>query len=227
MHDVGKLLNMICYTDIFPSMLYEIEQSQWKGSLLESETAWLWDFQHPGTGSALLMEWEIFPRCIEPIHLHHQIHPGSAPETVLIALANCLVKGLYPFPRQIDISQDFRDIFLAPAANSELLANPLAVIFHNIVELFELEKDRLLLTVEEVESGNYQPHKVEELISLARTSFENSQSYGDALIGQNPEFSQTLEYLKVSAEEMLALPLLLKSTLQSLVNSLCESISRE
>ena len=227
LHDVGKLLNLICYPDIFPSILYEIEQKQWQGSLLESETALLWDFQHPATGSALLLEWDIFSNCIEPIHLHHQIHRGSAPETVLIAMANCLVKGLYSFPHRLDIPQELRDTFLGPVANPDLLDNPLAVLFENIVELFELEQNRLLLTAQEVESGNYQPQKLEELFGLAKRSFENSQSYGNALSGQNPEFSQVLEYAKVSAEEALALPLLLKGSLQALVKGLCQNISRD
>ena len=112
-------------------------------------------------------------------------------------------------------------------SGQELVRNPLAVMFHNIVELFELERNRLLLTVEEIESGNYQSHKVEELFSLARTSFVNSQSYGNALIGQNPEFSQILDCLKVSPEEILVLPLLLKESLQTLVNDLYQSICAE
>ena len=99
LHDVGKILNTVCYQDTYPLILYEIERSKWQSRLLDCEQSVVGNLQHPITSGALLERWEVFPNLVEPIRSHHRIEDYSLPETVLIGLANCLVKGMYPFPR--------------------------------------------------------------------------------------------------------------------------------
>ena len=61
LHDVGKILNTVCYKDTYPLILYEIERSKWCNRLLECETAVIGDLQHPLTSGTLLSRWEVFP----------------------------------------------------------------------------------------------------------------------------------------------------------------------
>ena len=61
LHDVGKILNTVCYKDTYPLILYEIERSKWCNRLLECETAVVGDLQHPLTSGTLLSRWEVFP----------------------------------------------------------------------------------------------------------------------------------------------------------------------
>jgi hypothetical protein len=41
-----------------------------------------------------LSRWEVFPKLVDPIRDHHRIEEFSLPESVLISLSNCLIKGL-------------------------------------------------------------------------------------------------------------------------------------
>ncbi len=93
LHDVGKILNTVCYKDTYPLILYEIERSKWQVRLLDCEVSVVGNLQHPVTSGALLERWEVFPHLVEPIRGHHRVEEYSLPETVLVALSNCLVKG--------------------------------------------------------------------------------------------------------------------------------------
>ena len=219
LHDIGKIFNVSCYRGIYPLIQYEIEQSRWQGSLLDSEGVVVWDFQHPGTGSALLAEWEMFPQFVDAIHNHHRIGQDSHPAAVLMALANCLVKGMYAFPVRIQISDEFRKNHLEAVADAEVRDNPLPNLFQTRVELFGLELDRLLLSSEELESGEYAPEKVEGMMALARSTFENHHTYVDWLVRQNPEFLPVSEWLGAEPDELLALSLVLREPLTDLVAS--------
>ena len=217
LHDIGKIFNISCYPGILPLIHHEIDQGGWKSPLLDSEGAVVWDFQHPGTGSALLAEWDLFPGLVEPVHHHHRINADSAPVTVLIALANCLIKGLYPFPARIAIPDEFRASHLDPVAAPAGLDNPLPQLFQTRVDLFRLEMNRLLISAEEVESGEYAPAKVEGMIAIARPTFENHYTYIDWLVGQNPEFLDVCSWLEAEPEEVLGLGLVLRESLVELV----------
>jgi HD-like signal output (HDOD) protein len=217
LHDLGKIFNVTCYRGIYSLIQYEIEQSRWRSGLLESESVVVWDFQHPGTGSALLAEWGLFPHLIWPIHHHHQIQPDSSPATVLLALANCLAKGAYPFPAAIDLSPEFRRAHLESVADEEVKYNPLSSLYQHRVDLFHLELDRLLISAQELESGEYAPEKLELMLSLARSTFENHDTYVEWLVCQNPEFPAICQWLGTAPEHLLGLSLLLRKPLLDLV----------
>ena len=218
LHDLGKIFNVTCYRGIYSLIQYEIEQSGWRSGLLDSESVVVWDFQHPGTGSALLAEWELFPQLMEPIHHHHRIQEDSSPASVLLALANCMAKGLYPFPATIEISPEFRQAHLESVADDQVKDNPLPNFFRNRVDLFQLELDRLLISAEEMESGEYAPEKLEGMITLARSTFENHDTYVDWLVCQNPEFLGVCQWLGAEPEDLLGLSLLLRQPLSDLVS---------
>ena len=131
--------------------------------------------------------WEVFPPLIDPIRNHHQVNPHSTPETVLISLANCLVKGMFPFPRVISIPEDYRSVHLYPASDEFPLTNPLPEIFQQHAAWFEQGYDELTLTADESESGRYQASTVDALVEVAKDAVEQSpQAYAETLSAQNP-----------------------------------------
>lgn len=226
LHDVGKVLNTVCFKDTYPLVLYEMERSKWQTRLLDCELAVVGDLQHPVTSGALLERWEVFPRLVEPIRNHHQIGEQSAPETVLVALANCLVKGMFPFPRVISIPEDYRSVHLYPASDEYPLTNPLPGLFQQHARWFEEGYDGLELTAEEVESGRYQARTVEALVEVAHEAVERDpRVYSEALSAQNPELLELVEWTDVSAGDWLAFSLLLRQTITNAVNRLLASTS--
>ena len=227
LHDVGKVLNTVCYKDTYPLVLYEMERSKWQSRLLDCERSVVGDLQHPVTSGALLERWEVFPRLVEPIRNHHQIDDQSAPETVLVALANCLVKGMYPFPRVISIPEEYRSVHLYPSSDEFPLTNPLPGLFQQHAKWFEQGYDELSLTPDEVESGRYHKRSIDGLIDVAREAVERApRVYSEALSAQNPELLDLVEWTDVPAGDWLAFSLLLRHTVTDAVNRLLASTSR-
>lgn len=221
LHDVGKVLNTVCYKDTYPLVLYEIERSKWQTRLLECEMSVVGDLQHPVTSGALLERWEVFPTLIDPIRSHHRIEADSPPETALLGLANCMVKGMFPFPRLISIPEEYRSIHLYPVSDEYPLGNPLPELFRRHGLWFEQAYDELELQKDELETGRYRPESVDGLIAIARDAVDKDpRSYNDALIAQNPELMDIVEWTKVPADEWLALSLLLRHTITEMVNRL-------
>ena len=190
-------------------VLYEYERSGWKGSLLQSEIAVVGDFQHPVSGGALLEKWEVFPTLIEPIRQHHRLHPDGGSEALLICAANILSKGIFPFPRGISISEEYRAAHLNPAESSDLLDNPLPAHFQKLREPYQASKSELSISADEIDSGEYEPEHVEAFLSMAKqtilTEVDAVSAYSEALVDQNPEFLEVLERTNRSPEEFFAL----------------------
>lgn len=227
LHDVGKVLNTVCYRDTYPLVLYEIERSKWQTRLLDCERAVVGDLQHPVTSGALLESWEVFPRLVEPIRQHHHINENSTAETVLVSLANCLVKGMYPFPRVISIPEEYRSVHLYPASDEFPLTNPLPDLFKKHVTWYDQAYGELELTSQEEETGQYSDRSVDALVDIARDSVEQSpRAYAEALSAQNPELMDLVEWTDVSAGDWLAFSLLLRHTITEAVNRLLASTSR-
>ena len=223
LHDTGKVLNTVCYQDIFPLVLYEYERAEWKGSLLQGEISVVGDFQHPATGGALLERWEVFPELIEPIRDHHRIGESPAPEVALIALANCLSKGTHPFPRAIAIADEFRSHHLGPIADEGLLDNPLMAAYQLLAAPYDQARSDLDISPDEIDSGEYSAAHVEGLVAAARVGAASGEAvtgFVDALVDQNPEFLFVQELTQSQPEDLLALSLLLKDFVSEVVNGL-------
>ena len=221
LHDVGKVLNTVCYKDTYPLILYEIERSKWQSRLLDCEQSVVGDLQHPITSGALLERWEVFPHLIEPIRNHHRIEDYSLPEAALVALANCLVKGMYPFPRIISIPEEYRSVHLYPASDEYPLANPLSQLFRKACTIFEREEDALDISEGELDSGEFSVDSQQGFLEAARTAVEvDPRSYSESLIAQNPEMLDIVEWTKVSADDWFAFSLLMRNTIVEMVNRL-------
>ena len=224
LHDTGKVLNTVCYPDVFPMILYEYERSQWQSSLLQSEIAVVGDFQHPVTSGALLERWEVFPNLIEPVRNHHTIHSEADPAAALVALANCLAKAIYPFPRTISISDEYRSDHLGPVQDSANLENPLPGLFQGVATAYDSAVREISLSTEETDSGEYETEHVEAVINAARSAVASdpamTSAYIEALAAQNPEVLALQEWTDSSGDELLALTLVLKDFVSEVVNGL-------
>ena len=221
LHDMGKMLNTVCYPDVYPLILYEIERNAWKHSLLDCETAVVGDFQHSASGGALLQRWEIFPELVDSIHLHHHVGTGNSAEAALTALANCLVKGLYPFPHTIAINDDYRKIHLEPVADPRVLNNPLPGIYRALVKAFGRRRAQIPAVGE---GEGMDKTAARALIDVAQeTVSRDGKAYMSALLQQNPEFLNVARWTKSSAQELVALGLLLGDALAEKVEQLFQS----
>ena len=224
LHDVGKILNTVCYKDTYPLILYEIERSKWQVRLLDCEVSVVGNLQHPVTSGALLERWEVFPHLVEPIRGHHRVEEYSLPETVLVALSNCLVKGMYPFPRIISIPEEYRSVHLYPVSDEFPLGNPLADLFRKACTLFERHEDELQLSNRELDTGEYSAESLEGFIGCAGAAVEvDPRSYSEALYAQNPEMLDIVEWTKVSADDWFAFSLLMRNTIVEMVNRLLQN----
>ena len=224
LHDVGKILNTVCYKDTYPLILYEIERSKWRSRLLECETAVVGDLQHPLTSGALLSRWEVFPKLVDPIRDHHRIEEFSLPESVLISLSNCLIKGLHPFPRLISIPEDYRSTHLYPASDEYPLNNPLPDLLRKHLSAFELEENEIQLSPHELDTGEYSRASLDAFINAASDSAQNTSSdYAEALMAQNPEILDIVEWTKVSMDDWLAFSILMRNTIVEKVNRLLQN----
>ncbi|MFH1568845.1 MAG: HDOD domain-containing protein, partial [Gemmatimonadota bacterium] len=223
LHDAGKVLNTVCYEGVFPMILSEYERCRWQGGLLACEISVVGDLQHPATGGALLERWDIFPDLIEPIRGHHRIDGDSRPESVLLAVANCLAKGPAPFPRAIAIPDEYRRRHLNPVEDPAVLENPLIAAYRDLTEAFGAAQGNLTLSPEEVGSGQLAPEHVESMLAAAREAVAGSAAaatYTAALADQSPEFPLLAERLQTTAGSLLALGLVLQGFVNEVVSGL-------
>ena len=98
-----------------------------------------------------------------------------------------------------------------------------------MAEPFEEAKAELNLSPEEVDSGEYLPENVEFLLTAARDATRDRPTTGaylEALVDQNPEFMDLLEWTQTSVEDLLSLSLLLREFLSNTVRSLLPSASQ-
>jgi len=225
LHDIGKILNTVCYKDTYPLILYEIERCKWQSRLLDCEVAVVGDLQHPLTSGALLSRWEVFPKLVDPIRDHHRIEEFSLPESVLISLANCLIKGIHPFPRLISIPEDYRSTHLYPASDEYPLNNPLPELLGKHLTLFEREENEVELNQHELDSGEYRSETLDGFIEAARTAVdEGGTGYSEALMAQSPEILDIVEWTKVPMDDWLALSIVMRNTIVEKVNRLLQSV---
>jgi hypothetical protein len=213
-HDVGKVVQAVCYPGTFSLVLYEIERGEWQRSLLASETGVVGGLLHPEVGAVLLRRWGISRSVQKAVAGHHLPAPEAPHATALVALVNCLVKGLHPFPRRIGIPRDFRKKHLNPVVRSEALDNPLPALFQKLAVAFERGKAGLSLPHEGSEDGAYEQESVERWLSAVRKAVQQSgEAYLAGLRQQNPEVDDIAARWSRSTEELIALSLLLGEAL--------------
>ncbi len=155
LHDVGKITNTVCFPDAYALILNEIERREWKSPLVDCEAAIVGDMQHAQVGAAILKRWEVFPDLATAIRDHHHMAESSSAETALIALSNCLVKGIYPFPTRIDLSTEARQETLGLNGETQRgrLDNPVPGAYKALHGKFDKKRAKLDMSKEEMESG--------------------------------------------------------------------------
>ena len=150
-------------------------------------------------------------------------------EALLICTANILSKGIFPFPREISISEEFRAAHVNPVEHSDLLDNPLPAHFQKLRESYQASKSALAISADETDSGEYKPEHVEAFLSMAKQTIQSEaealSAYSEALIDQNPEFLEVLEQTNRTPEEFFALNLLLVDFVAERVNGLFQGAS--
>ena len=172
----------------------------------------------------MLSRWEVFPKLVDPIRDHHRIEEFSLPESVLISLSNCLIKGLHPFPRLISIPEDYRSTHLYPASDEYPLNNPLPDLLRKHLSAFELEENEIQLSPHELDTGEYSRASLDAFINAASDSAQNTSSdYAEALMAQNPEILDIVEWTKVSMDDWLAFSILMRNTIVEKVNRLLQN----
>lgn len=161
--------------------------------------------------------------CVAPLKVE-ELDALISRDEVTVALANCLAKGLHPFPRRIGIPRDFRKKHLDPIARSEALDNPLPALFQKLVVAFERGKAGQPLSREERESGVYEQESVDRWVNAANEAVQQAgEAYIAGLRQQNPEVDDSVARSWRSTEELIALSLLLREPLANRIEQLLQA----
>ena len=89
---------------------------------------------------------------------------------------------------------------------------------------FEQEENEIELNQHELDTGEYTRDSLEAFIDAAATSAENTScGYTEALMAQNPEILDIVEWTKVSMDNWLAFSILMRNTIVEMVNRLLQN----
>ncbi|MBT7860292.1 MAG: HDOD domain-containing protein [Gemmatimonadetes bacterium] len=221
LHDTGKILNAVCYPDVLPLIMSEIESSEWT-DLLEAERTVVGELEHPASGGALLERWELFPEFVEPLSGHHRIEETTSAVTLLVALANGLAKTRFPFPHTIKKSNT------ETRQASDTGENPLIPIYASLATSFTETRQALELSPNERETGILAPENVEVVLAashhVAKEQKQGVEAFFNGLALQTPEFPLVLERLELSPHDLCALMLVLDDFLGELTQGLLHGV---
>jgi len=108
-----------------------------------------------------------------------------------------------------------------PASDEYPLNNPLSQLFRKACTLFERQEDELGLSSRELESGEYTAANLDGFVEAAQTAVAvDPRSYSEALMAQDPETLDIVEWTKVSADDWFAFSLIMRNTIVEMVNRL-------
>ena len=99
MHDIGKVALSHGYPGLFALVLSEAETQEWKFPLRFAEEALAGGANHTTVGGILAQSWRLGDDVRAVIEKHHDEKPGD-PFAQLIAMADFIANGIYPFPKQ-------------------------------------------------------------------------------------------------------------------------------
>ncbi len=221
LHDTGKILNAVCYPEVVPLIMAEIESQEWH-DVLNAERTVVGDLEHPAAGAALLERWELFPEFVEPLAGHHRITDDSSPATMLVALANGLAKARFAFPPSLGAAEQ------SNAGAEESTENPILPIFARICDEFTKARNELEVSAQERETGVLEAENAEAVLVTARRVTKEQESAVSELFSaietQTPEFPDVLKRLDVAAADLTALVLTMDDFLGELVQGLLHGV---
>ena len=223
LHDIGKVALASSYPDAFPQIVHEIQRRQWQQGSRGAERVVTGELNHAALGAALLENWKIFPGHIASTCRHHHVDAVSPAQTVLVSLANCLAKGIHPFPSQARLPQPQREQFLglSEVDTSAYQQNPLVAACQTLTNAFETQRRTVRLDAGERDTEHYHPGTITVLVEQARDTVRaDDRQYLGLLLNQNPEFVAVATRCGVAPEDLVALGLLLQRPITSFVADL-------
>jgi two-component system chemotaxis response regulator CheY len=97
MHDIGKMALAHAYPGIFPLFVEHLEAQGWNTPMLSAEETVAGGAQHSQIGRILAQSWQLGEETTRVIEAHHAPGPDDH-FSQLVALANFLAGGMYPYP---------------------------------------------------------------------------------------------------------------------------------
>ena len=99
MHDLGKVVMVHAYPGLFPLLLAEMEQAEWRMPMLEAERKIAGGLTHTTAGEILARKWNLGDELCNAVLHHHQPEIDNS-FAFLIGLADVIGQSLYSFPRK-------------------------------------------------------------------------------------------------------------------------------
>ena len=121
MHDIGKVALVHGYPGLFPMIVQDLGTKAWNAPMRLSEEMVAGGADHALVGRILAQSWKLGNDLSRVIEYHHQ-PSADDPFTQLVALANFLGGGIYPYPKQAAfpmarLLQEERPAAAAPSAD--------------------------------------------------------------------------------------------------------------
>lgn len=99
MHDIGRVALAVGYPGLFAMILQETKEKKWATPLREAEATFTGSAGHTLAGAILADSWKLGEDIQEVIRGHHAEKTGNAFAN-LIAIADFIAGGIYPFPAE-------------------------------------------------------------------------------------------------------------------------------
>jgi HD-like signal output (HDOD) protein len=97
MHDIGKGVMVSSYPGLFPMLLDELHEKEWKISMLTAEQTVAGGLTHPVAGEVLMRNWGLADQLGNVVLSHHSPDPDDR-LTFLVSIADVVGQVLFPFP---------------------------------------------------------------------------------------------------------------------------------
>jgi len=101
MHDIGKVALAHGYPGLFALVVEELKEEEWCQPMRSGERALAGGADHTTVGGILAQSWQLGDEVHQVAETHHDEKPKNT-LAELIALADFLAGGLYPFPKQAE-----------------------------------------------------------------------------------------------------------------------------
>lgn len=146
MHDIGRVALVQSYPGLYAAVLAELKRNEWNIPMRQAEVVVAGGADHTAVGAILAESWGLGDRLRRVIEEHHE--PAAGDHLVLlIALADCLVGAIQPYPAD------------APFPLARIVGDPEASVGDAAEQLQAFVPPGLLTALEMT---------LEELIELAR-----------------------------------------------------------
>ena len=99
MHDIGKVALAQGYPGLFTLVVEELAEEKWCSPMRSGEMTLAGGADHTTVGGILAESWKLGEEIRQVAEKHHDENPASA-FAELIALADFIAGGLYPFPKE-------------------------------------------------------------------------------------------------------------------------------